>query len=57
MSKWEYNVLNKPQFPTFLQDWLAELGRQGWELCGIFSNDTLIFKREVKSERPDTGPR
>jgi hypothetical protein len=57
MKKWEYNILNKPQFPTYLQDWLAELGSQGWELCGILTEDILIFKRHVKSERPYTGPR
>lgn len=45
MKKWEYNVVNKPHFPTFLQDWLVEQGNNGWELCGILNDDTLIFKR------------
>lgn len=29
-----------------LQDWLTELGRQGWELCG-FNWSCAIFKRKV----------
>jgi hypothetical protein len=38
---WEYRVEQQAQID---QDWLNELGAEGWELVDI-SADTFVFKR------------
>lgn len=37
MEQWEYDLrADAPNGMAAVQDWLNELGRQGWELCGIW---------------------
>ena len=49
MEKWEYKTKRKSIFssPILTNEWLNELGEDGWELCGKRDFNQYIFKRKL----------
>lgn len=55
MPKWEYSVKDSYRVP--LEEYLNEMGKEGWELVSIISKDglykftRLVFKRQYIEEQ------
>ena len=57
MSEWEYIVVNLSDLPreTGELDLLNDMGKHGWELVGITSNNNAYLKRPVARTTPKTS--
>lgn len=59
MKQWEYKVVYVTDERSCKPVNLGELGKQGWEMCGIVSFDegsviNMYFKREITSNNDQT---
>jgi len=54
MSEWEYVTINLSDLPrdTVELDLLNEVGKDGWELVGITSNNNAYLKRAIAGATP-----
>lgn len=54
-QSYEYIVVDIDPDADDLEEQMNEYGMQQWELCGILSNDALIFKRASDGIKKFTG--
>ncbi len=46
-SRWEYRIVQRNRFTDNLNEQIAALGRNGWELVNATVQEGFIFKRRV----------
>jgi hypothetical protein len=51
--KWEYLICH---IDRHVNETLAKLGGEGWELCGVEPPWCFYFKRPVTADREDVTP-